>query len=108
MKKYGVYSACSGGKNGAWLIREYSTLKGAVIEAFRLSRYRYHHRSVQLTDTFIVADNTGITLNQKIAHEYLRYSIEQCIIFDDVIGFLEISGGQTGVKHTFLVKAGIV
>lgn len=108
MKKYGVYTACSNSKNGAWLIREYSSLKDAVIEAFRLSRCRYHYISAQLTDNFIVADNVGITLNQKIAHEYVRYSVEHCIIFDDVIGFLEISGGQTGVRHTFLVKAGTI
>lgn len=108
MKKYGVYAACSNGKNEAFLIREYSSLKDAVTEAFRLSRCRYHHRSVQLIDTFIAGDNTGITLNRKAAYEYIRYSVEHCIIFDDVFGFLEISGGQAGVRHTFLVKAGII
>lgn len=45
MKKYGVYSAYSGTKRGALLIREYSELKDAVKEAYRLSRCRYHYRA---------------------------------------------------------------
>lgn len=107
VKQYGIYVSCSGSKNGAWLIREYNTLKDAVKEAYRLARCRYHYRT-QLANTFIVASNTGITLNLTVGREYVRYFVERYIIFDDTIGFLEISGGQTGVKHTFIVKAGII
>jgi hypothetical protein len=107
MKKYGVYSAYSGTKMGALLIREYSELKDAVKEAYRLSRCRYHYRA-QRADTFIVASNTGITLNLTVGKEYVRYFVERYIIFDDTVGFLEIYGGQTGVKRTFMVKAGII
>lgn len=52
MKKYGVYVLHSGSKDGAWLMREYSELKDAVREAFRLARCRYHYTAEQLTDTF--------------------------------------------------------
>ena len=107
MKKYGVYAAWSGSKNGAWLIREYNTLKDAVKEAYRLSRCKYHY-TAQLMDIFIVASNTGITLNLTVGREYVRYFVERYIIFDDMIGFLEISGGQTGVKRTFMAKTGII
>lgn len=107
MKKYGIYVAYSSSENGAWLIREYSELKDAVKEAYRLSRCRYHYRA-QLADTFIVASNTGITLNLTVGKEYVRYFVERYIIFDDTVGFLEISGGQAGVKRTFMVKAGII
>lgn len=108
MKKYGVYTACSGSKNGgALLIREHSELKDAVKEAYRLSRSRYRYRA-QISDTFIVASNTGVTLNLTAGKEYVRYSVERYAIFDDMVGFIEISGGQIGVKHTFMVKAGIM
>lgn len=107
MKQYGVYVACSGSKNGALLIREYNALKDAVKEAYRLSRCRYHYRT-QLADIFIVASNTGITLNLTTGREYVRYVVERYIVFDDTVGFLKISGGQIGIKHTFMVKAGII
>lgn len=107
MKKYGVYTACSGSKNDAWLIREYNTLKEAVKEAYRLSRCRYHY-TAQLTDIFIVASNTGITLNLIAGQEYVRYFVERYRVFDRTIAILEISGGQTGVKRTFIVKEGII
>lgn len=106
MKKYGVYVACIGSKNGARLIREYNTLKDAVKEAYRLSRCRYHY-TAQLTDTFIVASNTGITLNNS-GQEYIRYFVERYRVFDRTIAILEIVGGVTGVKRTFTVKDGII
>lgn len=109
MKKYGIYAGCSGSNNGVRLIQEHNTLKEAAREAFRLSRCRYHHSDIYLADIFIVCDNTATILNWKVTGEYIiRYSVEQCIFFDNVIGFLEISGGQMGTKHTFLVKAGTV
>lgn len=108
MKKYGVYASHSGSKNGAWLIREYSELKDAVREALRLSRCRYNHRVTQATDTFIVGDNTGITLNLQIGREYVRYLVEQYILFDDMIGFISISGGCNGIKHEFITKVGVI
>lgn len=107
MKKYGVYAVCSGSKNGAWLIREYNTLKDAVKEAYRLSRCRYHY-TAQLTDIFIAASNTGITLNLTAGQEYVRYFVERYRVFDRMIAILEISGGVTGVKCTFTVKEGII
>lgn len=106
-KKYGVYTACSGSKNGAWLIREYSELKDAVKEAYRLSRCRYHYRA-QLADTFIVASNTGITLNLAVGREYVRYFVERYGIFDRTIATLEISGGVIGAERTFMLKGGII
>lgn len=106
-KKYGVYTACSGSKNGEWLIREYNTLKDAVKEAYRLSRCRYHYRA-QLADAFIVASNTGVALNLTSGREYVRYFVERYIVFDSTIGFLEIYGGVTGVKRSFIVKEGIL
>lgn len=107
MKKYGVYTACGGSKNGARLIREYSDLKDTVKEAYRLSRCRYHYRA-QLADTFIVASNTGITLNLAVGREYVRYVVERYGIFDRTIAIIEISGGVAGVKRTFMVKEGII
>lgn len=108
MKKYGVYVSHSGSKNGAWLIREYSEFKDAVREAFRLSRCRYHHKVIRLAETFIVGDNTGVTLNLQIGREYIRYSVEQYILFDDIIGFMHISGGCNGIKHEFITKVGVI
>lgn len=55
-----------------------------------------------------MASNTGITLNLTVGKEYVRYFVERYIIFDDTVGFLEISGVQTGVKRTFMVKVGII
>lgn len=107
MKKYGVYTVCSGSKNGAWLIREYDRLKDAVKEAYRLSRCRYHY-TAQLADIFIVASNTGITLNLTAGQEYVRYFVERYRVFDRTIAILEISGGVTGVKCTCTVKEGII
>ena len=107
MKKYGVYVLHSGSKDEAWLTREYSELKDAVKEAYRLSRCRYHYRA-QLADTFIVTSNTGVNLNLTAGKEYVRYFVGRFIIFDDTVGFIEISGGQTGVKRTFIVKEGII
>lgn len=106
-KKYGVYAECSGSKNGARSIRKYNTLKEAVKEAYRLSRRRYYY-TTQLTDTFIVARNTGITLNLTAGQEYVRYSVMRYGIFDRTIVILEISGGVTGVKRKFTLKEGII
>lgn len=107
MKKYGVYATCIGSKNGALLVREYRTLKDAIKEAYRLSRCRYHYRA-QLADIFIVASNTGIALNLTVGQEYVRYFVKTYIVSDDTIGSIEILGGQTGIKRTFIVKAGII
>lgn len=97
MKQYGVYAMCRGSKNGALLIREYNTLKDAVKEAYRLARCRYHYRA-QLADSFIVASNTGITLNLTVGREYVRYVVERYIVFDDTVGFIKISGGKIGIN----------
>ena len=107
MKKYGVYTACSGSKNGAWLIREYSELKDAVKEAYRLSRCRYHY-TAQLTDIFIVASNTGITLNLTAGQEYVRYLVERYRVFDRTIAIIEVFGGATGRERGFMVKEGMI
>lgn len=102
MKKYGVYAAIEVGMNNAFLIREYCELKRAVKEAYRLSRFRYQDKKANFTTTFIVGNNTGISLNMLSFHEYIRYSVVKCM----EVRWLEISGGQNAYQNAFLVKVG--
>lgn len=103
MKKYGIYVAIERDVHNAFLIREYCALKDAVKEAYRLSRSRYQDKKVNFTTTFIVGNNTGISLNMFSFHEYIRYSVVKCM----EVRRLEISGGRKGYQTAFLVKGGV-
>lgn len=83
-----------------WMIREYDTLKDAVREAYRLARC--HFRNTTFSDEFIVANNTGITLNSPTANEVIRYSVVNCIICDNIFSWIHVYWG----KHSFSVKVG--
>ena len=101
MKKYGVYAHLKESKMAPWFIREYDTLKDAVREAYRLARCYY--RNTRYSDEFIVGNNTGITLNPLAFNECIRYSIDQCIIRDDVYKSMHVYWGNE-IKHAFLIK----
>ena len=108
MKKYGIYYTHSGNTNKAFLIREYSTLKEAVIEAFRLSRWRYRRYSSIFTDMFIVGDNTGIALNTSIGHVYITYYVEREKLFDRISSRITAIAEYKVGKSVCIVKEGIL
>ena len=107
MKKYGIYFTHSGNTNKAFLIREYSTLKEAVIEAFRLSRWRYRRCISIFTDMFIIGDNTGIALNTSIGHVYITYYVEREKLFDKISSRI-IAIAEHKVVRVCIVKEGIL
>lgn len=108
MKKYCIYYTHSGSTNKAFLTRECSTLKEAVIEAFSLSRRRYRRSSSFFTDMFIVGDNTGITLNISIGHVYIIYYVEREKLFDKITSrIIAIAEHKVG-KSVCILKEGIL
>lgn len=108
MKKYGVYVLHSGSKDGVWLMREYSELKDAVREAFRLARCRYHHIAEQLADIFIVGDNTGIVFDPNNGIEYITYCVDCFTVADNVVRRIIMIGDQNRLKSSCPVKVGII
>lgn len=108
MKKYGIYYTHSGSTNKAFLTRECSTLKEAVIEAFRLSRWRYRRCSSFFTDMFIVGDNTGIALNTSIGHVYITYYVEREKLFDKISSRITAIAEHKVDKSVCIVKEGIL
>lgn len=74
MKKYGIYAHVKGSNIVPVLIRESDTLKAAAREAYRLARCNY--RKVNFAYEFIVGNNTGVTLNQFVFNEAVRYIID--------------------------------
>lgn len=108
MKKYGIYVACDDIKSCAWLAREYSVLRDAVTEAFRLSRCRRNQPDSRFADIFIVGDNTGIVLDTNAGRTYITYYVDHFIVFDVVIGQIVASIENDGQCNMWIVKEGVI
>ena len=102
MKKYGIYAAC-GSQNCAWLMRERSTLKDAVKEAYQISRNRYNESTSRFADTFIVGDNTGIVFDTNIGRIYITYCVDYFTVSDNVVGRISMID-----QNRWVVKVGII
>lgn len=84
-----------------WLIREFGTLKDANREAYRLARCYYGKSEVSVK--VIVGNNTGITLNASEFNECIRYSIENCKVFDNIFSWIHVYWGNE-TQHSFSIR----
>ena len=89
-------------------MRECSTLKDAVKEAYQISRNRYNESTSRFADTFIVGDNTGIVFDANIGRIYITYCVDYFTVFDNVVGWIIMIDGQNKSKSSWVVKAGII
>lgn len=102
MKKYGVYVA-SKNPDAAVLIRECDTLKAAVKEAYRLSRYFYSLRANKIVN-FIVGNNTGVIKTENF-EEVIRYSaICYTTISEHNLVWIVRYGGYNRVKRSYIIR----
>lgn len=89
-------------------MRECSTLKDAVKEAYQISRNRYNESTSQFADTFIIGDNTGIVFDANVGRRYITYCVDYFTVFDNVVGRIIMIGDQNRSKNSWVVKVGII